>query len=132
LPSQFPTGVEEGPMARDFGQPATRQNPAHASDTSSYYRDSRDTTQFFGGPSAVPPLFAGATSESPSPPEAGPSTHRPGSSHYSEVEKETLMPSPARTPVIHAGGSYPRDLAPPSDPPRLNQRPNFLSPGGAS
>jgi hypothetical protein len=107
LPSQFPTGTEEGPMARDFENvpPMPPLRAAHMSDTSSYYRDSRDTTHFFGPSPQIAPLFAGATSDSPPPHDrrrAGPSHLAPETSPFDDSHQETLKPSPARTPQIHS------------------------------
>ncbi|KAL2350913.1 hypothetical protein BJ546DRAFT_1067332 [Cryomyces antarcticus] len=60
----------------------------------SFYNDSRD----FPGGSGVPTVAAVA-----------------GSSSAGAVDKETMMPGPARTPVLHPGGPY--YLAPGSTPP---------------
>lgn len=154
LPSQFPTGGEDGPMRRDFVDPDAIQ-PAMSQDyyrqtgvsgTSSYYhdphdssavyyhdqqptlpiiadhpnmdRDHRDTAQFFdprlaGAPPIprrarsrdvmapnIPPLFDGARSTTPSPPEE----YHAGKEMDYGHPGETLMPSPARTPNYHPQG----------------------------
>jgi hypothetical protein len=108
MPSQFSTGMEEGPVTRDFEKrPIDRRLVGVAqSPSSSYYRDSNDTTNFFaahaGSSQVAPqPLFAATSSDEPSP-EAGPPV---------DHEKEIIRPSPARTPnITNASGTYFRDL----------------------
>ncbi|TLD36898.1 hypothetical protein E2P81_ATG02680 [Venturia nashicola] len=108
LPSQFPSGTEEGPMARDFEAsalpPMSALRAAHMSDTSSYYRDSRDTTHFFGAASQSSPMSHGALNNGPRQYEqrrADPARLVPELSPFDDAHSETLMPSPARTPQIY-------------------------------
>lgn len=100
-------------MARDFEasalppMPATRA--AHMSDTSSYYRDSRDTTHFFGIASQASPTAHGAMNnrfQQREPRRPDPARLVPELSPFDDTESETLMPSPARTPQIY---QYPND-----------------------
>ncbi|KAE9982188.1 hypothetical protein EG328_011100 [Venturia inaequalis] len=113
LPSQFPTGTEEGPMARDFEAsalpPMSAQRATHMSDTSSYYRDSTDTTHFFGAAPKSSPLARGAMNNGPQqqePRRADPARLVPELAPFDDAHSETLMPSPARTPQFH---QYPDD-----------------------
>jgi hypothetical protein len=115
MPSQFATGMEEGPVTREFEKPVDRRLAAVGqamSPSSSYYRDSNDTTNFFatharGSHPAPQPLFAASSSDEPSP-EAGPSN----------IDKEIIRPSPARTPnITTTNGPYFRDFSAPSPPP---------------
>lgn len=78
---------------------------------SSFYRDSQG---FYGGPGVA----ATATAA--------------GRSHHAGVEKEKLMPSPARTPVVHHPEEYPplRDPVVPSGAPQSPPQPTQFEPRG--
>lgn len=78
---------------------------------SSFYRDSQG---FYGGPGVA----ATATAA--------------GRSHHAGVEKEKLMPSPARTPVVHHPEEYPplRDPVVPSGTPQSPPEPPQSEPRG--
>lgn len=78
---------------------------------SSFYRDSQG---FYGGPGVA----ATATAA--------------GRSHHAGVEKEKLMPSPARTPVVHHPEEYPplRDPVVPSGAPQSPLQPHQSEPRG--
>lgn len=78
---------------------------------SSFYRDSQG---FYGGPG----IAATATAA--------------GRSHHAGVEKEKLMPSPARIPVVHHPEEYPplRDPVVPSGAPQSPPRPPQSEPRG--
>ncbi|KAF2431978.1 hypothetical protein EJ08DRAFT_158100 [Tothia fuscella] len=130
LPSQFPSGMDEGPVEKDFEKTAAEATMAkrmrgvtQLSPSSSYYRDSNDTTQFFstlGGvgeaPTPPPPLFATSSSEAPSP-EAGPSNYQAAA-----ADKEIIRPSPAKTPNITSSvGPFFRDFASPEPDPIKQQ-----------
>lgn len=106
LPSQFPTGTEDGPMARDFGvsalPPMPAKRAARMSNTSSYYHDTRDTMQFFGaGAPHLAPSPVGTVNNAPPQERRDPARLVPELSPFDDAHSETLMPSPARTPRIH-------------------------------
>lgn len=78
---------------------------------SSFYRDSQG---FYGGPGVAATETAA------------------GRSHHAGVEKEKLMPSPARTPVVHHPEEYPplRDPVVPSGAPQSPPQPTQFEPRG--
>ncbi|KAF2400384.1 hypothetical protein EJ06DRAFT_428343 [Trichodelitschia bisporula] len=118
LPSQFPSGLEEGPTSRDFekGTPEVDTHQSVVSGSSSFY--GRDSAAFFAAAASghlsgpMPhPLFApavgvGAGTE---PSLSGPPLN------VDEIHEEAVRPGPARTPTFHSGGpqSSPYEPGPP-------------------
>jgi len=97
MPSQFGIEFDHGPMSKDFTASKRRSNrdtvETSLSDISFY----RDGEGFYGG--------VGGSPERPAGPLAG-GFGGPPTVRQIAPEPENMRPSPARTPVIHQGGSW--------------------------